>query len=74
MDYDKNTYTACDRLLNRDETARYLGTTLRSVDRLVSNRVLIPVRIPGLHRTLFDKANLERLIDSAKSNELESAS
>ena len=54
------------RLFSREETARYLGTTPRSVDRLVGKGVLMPVRIPGLQRTLFDRADLERIIESGK--------
>ena len=63
MDYEKDTYTAVGRLLGRDETAHYLGTTPRSVDRLVGKGVLMPVKLPGLHRILFDKADLDRLVD-----------
>jgi hypothetical protein len=55
------------RLLGREATAVYLGMTLRSVDRLVNKGVLCPVQIPGVHRTLFDRKDLERLIDAAKA-------
>jgi hypothetical protein len=61
------------RLFNREQTAVYLGTTTRSVDRLVDKGVLMPVRIPGLHRTLFDKTDLERLVESAKGDGQETA-
>jgi hypothetical protein len=54
------------RLFSREETAVYLGTTPRSVDRLVNRGVLVPIRIPGLQRTLFDKQDLERLIESSR--------
>jgi len=71
MDDDKG--MARWRLLGRDETARYLGTTPRSVDRLVGKGVLTPVKLPGLHRTLFDKTDLDRIIDSAKGARQEHA-
>lgn len=73
MEYEKSSNAAETRILGRDETARYLGTTPRSVDRLVGKGVLRPVQIPGLHRTLFDKADLEQLIDSAKGDGQETA-
>jgi hypothetical protein len=73
MDDEKDTYTAVGRLLGRDETARYLGMTPRSVDRLVGKGVLMPVKLPGLHRILFDKTYLDRLIDSAKGDGRETA-
>jgi hypothetical protein len=73
MDREMDTHIAGERLLSRDGTARYLGTTPRSVDRLVDKGVLVPVKVPGLHRVLFDKADLDRLIDSAKSHGQETA-
>jgi excisionase family DNA binding protein len=73
MDAEKDTYTAGGRLLSREETARYLGTTPRSVDRLVGKGVLMSVKLPGLHRVLFDKTDLDRLIDSAKGDGRETA-
>jgi hypothetical protein len=36
----------------------------------VRKGVLIPVRISGLHRILFDKTDLERLIESGKGDDL----
>jgi hypothetical protein len=73
MDDEKDTYTAVGRLLGQDETARYLGMTPQSVDRLVGKGVLMPVKLPGLHRILFDKTDLDRLIDSAKGDGRETA-
>jgi hypothetical protein len=73
MDSTKDMYTAGARLLGRDEAARYLGTTPRSVDRQVGKGVLMPVKLPELHRILFDKTDLDRLIDSAKSDGRETA-
>jgi hypothetical protein len=73
MNDEKDTHTAGGRLLGRDETARYLGTTPRSVDRLVGKGVLMPVKLPGLHRILFDKTDLDQLIDSVKRERRETA-
>lgn len=73
MDNEKDRDSPEGRLLGRDETARYLGTTPRSVDRLVAKGVLTPVRIPELHRILFDKSDLEQLIHSGKADGKETA-
>jgi excisionase family DNA binding protein len=54
------------RLLSREATAAYLGTTTRSVDRLVGKGLLTPVRLPGLRRVLFDRAELDAFVDAGK--------
>jgi len=61
------------RLFSREGAAMYLGTTPRSVDRLVHKGVLVPIRIPGLQRTLFDKNDLERLIVASRPERHDSA-
>ena len=73
MEHEKSSNAAETRLLGRDETARYLGTMPRSVDRLVGQGVLKPVPIPGLHRTLFDKTDFDQLIDAGKGHGQETA-
>ncbi len=54
------------RLLGREQAATYLGVTTRSLHRLVARGFLIPVRISGVRRTLFDQYDLDALVDSAK--------
>jgi excisionase family DNA binding protein len=55
------------RLLGLQEAATYLGITPRSVYRLVEQGFLIPVRLPGLRRTLFDRRNLEDFVELART-------
>jgi excisionase family DNA binding protein len=55
------------RLLSREATAAYLGTTTRTVDRLVGKGLLTPVRLPGLRRVLFDRAELDAFVDAGKA-------
>ena len=54
------------RLLGREAAAGYMNITMRSLERLVDKGVLTPVRITGFRRTLFDKQDLDRLIESSK--------
>ena len=55
------------RLLGSAQAALYLGITPRSLQRLVARRILTPIRLPDVRRTLFDKADLEALIMSARA-------
>jgi excisionase family DNA binding protein len=55
------------RLLSREATAAYLGTTARTVDRLVGKGLLTPVRLPGLRRVFFDRADVDALVDAGKA-------
>jgi excisionase family DNA binding protein len=55
------------RLLGLEEAATYLGVTPRTIYRLVEQGLLTPVRLPGVRRTLFDKRNLEDLVESARA-------
>jgi hypothetical protein len=55
-----------NRLLGREAAAGYMNITMRSLERLVGKGILIPVRIVGFRRTLFDKQDLDRLIESSK--------
>ena len=48
----------------------YLGTTTRTVDRLVgkARTPMTPVRFPGLRRVLFDRAEgLDAFVDAGKA-------
>jgi len=57
------------RLLGVTDTAVFLGVTPRSVLRLIERGMLIPVRLPGCRRTLFDRHDLEQLVQSAKERQ-----
>ena len=50
------------RLLGRQAAADYLGINPRTLERLVSSGRLAPVRLPGVRRTLFERADLDRLV------------
>jgi hypothetical protein len=54
------------RLLGREAAAGYMNMTIRSLERLVGKGILTPVRIVGFRRTLFDKQDLDRLIEASK--------
>jgi excisionase family DNA binding protein len=54
------------RLLGREAAAGYMNITMRSLERLVDKGILTPIRIVGFRRTLFDKQDLDRLIESSK--------
>ena len=55
------------RLLSREATAVYLSTTARTVDRLVDKGLLTPIRLPGLRRVFFDRADVDALVDAGKA-------
>ena len=59
------------RLLGREVAADFMNITVRSLERLVDKGILTPVRIVGFRRTLFDKQDLDRLIESSKYQPLE---
>ena len=54
------------RLLGLDGAAIYLNITPRSIYRLIDRGIIRPVRIPGVRRTLFDKHDLDTLVESGK--------
>jgi len=59
------------RLLDLDQTAQYLGISAWTVRDLVANGILRRVSIPvgggrELRKLLFDKAELDRLIEAWK--------
>ena len=54
------------RLLSFDACAKYCGLTGQSLRRLMSRGILRPVRIPTLRRVLFDKQDLDELIEAGK--------
>jgi hypothetical protein len=55
------------RSLSREGTAAYLGTTARTVDRLVGKGLLMPIRLPGLHRVFFDRLDVDAFVDAGKA-------
>ena len=55
------------RLLGREESAAYLGITTKSIERLVEKGILMPIRLPGFRRVLFDKKDIDDMIVSNKA-------
>lgn len=58
------------RLLGRAAAATYLDMTPRSLDRLVGKGLLRPIKILGLRRVMFDRIDLDALIDASKARAL----
>lgn len=57
------------RLLGREAAAQYLGVSVDTVDRLMTQGELRRVRLPvAERRILFDRADLDRLIDVWKES------
>jgi excisionase family DNA binding protein len=54
------------RLLDFDAAANYLNVNRQTIRRLIARGVLQPVRIPTLRRILFDRQDLDSLIESGK--------
>lgn len=54
------------RLLSRADAARYLGVGTDTVDRLRMRGELQRVALCGLRRVLFDKTDLDRLIERSR--------
>jgi excisionase family DNA binding protein len=54
------------RLLGFGAAASYLDINLMTLRRLIARGVLHPVRIPTLRRVLFDRQDLDMLIEAAK--------
>jgi hypothetical protein len=54
------------RLMSFDASAKYCGLTGQSLRRLMSRGILRPVRIPTLRRVLFDRQDLDDLIEAGK--------
>jgi excisionase family DNA binding protein len=54
------------RLLGFDAAASYLNVTGQTIRRLMARGVLQPVHIPTLRRVLFDRQDLDSLIESGK--------
>ena len=52
------------RLLSRKEAAQFLGLGVSTVDKLVAQGKLVPVRLN--RRVLFDLSDLEKIIERAK--------
>ncbi len=54
------------RLLGFEEVASYLHVNGATIRRLIERGVLQPVRIPTLRRVLFDRQDLDHLIETGK--------
>jgi hypothetical protein len=57
------------RLLSFHNSAAYCGVTQQTIRRLMDRGVLVPVRLPEVRRILFDKKDLDRLIESGKGTD-----
>jgi hypothetical protein len=55
------------RLFDREKAATYLSITSKSLHRLVQKGVLTPVQLPEFRRVLFDKQDLDDLIETHKA-------
>jgi excisionase family DNA binding protein len=55
------------RLLSFNHSAEYCGVTQQTIRRLMSRGGLTPVRLPEVRRILFDRQDLDRLIESGKA-------
>jgi len=56
------------RLLSRKEAAQLLGLGVSTIDKLVAQGKLVPVRLN--RRVLFDFSDLEEIIERAKDKRL----
>jgi excisionase family DNA binding protein len=57
------------RLLSFTSSAEYCGVTMQTIRRLMDRGVLTPVRLPEVRRILFDKQDLDRLIEAGKAGD-----
>jgi hypothetical protein len=55
------------RLLSFNSSAEYCGVTQQTIRRLMARGVLTPVRLPEVRRVLFDRHDLDRLIEGGKA-------
>jgi excisionase family DNA binding protein len=68
MDTQVRVETANRHLLGRVQAAGYLNITTRTLDRLIARGLLRPIRLPGVRRTLFDRADLDALVDAGRES------
>jgi hypothetical protein len=54
------------RLLSFHHSAEYCGVTQQTIRRLMARGILTPVRLPAVRRILFDRLDLDRMIEGAK--------
>jgi excisionase family DNA binding protein len=59
------------RLLGFDAAANYLNVNGQTIRRLIARGVLQPVRIPTLRRVLFDRQDLDSLIETGKDQHVQ---
>jgi hypothetical protein len=57
------------RLLSFTSSAEYCGVTMQTIRRLMDRGALTPVRLPEVRRILFDKQDLDRLIERGKAGD-----
>jgi excisionase family DNA binding protein len=56
----------CEKLLNVNEVAEILRIHPLTCRRMVKRGILKSIKIPGLDRILFDRADIEELIKISK--------
>ena len=61
-----NRQSSDGRLLGLKEAAAYLGISDWTLRKLMAERHLAPVRLPGVCRLLFDRTDLDRLIERSR--------
>ena len=54
------------RLLSLKGAASYLGVSDWTLRKLMVERDVVPIRLPGVCRLLFDRADLDRLIERSR--------
>jgi hypothetical protein len=57
------------RVLGVEAAAAYLDTSPRTIHRLIARGVLRPISIPTLKRVLFDRLDLDRLVEDGKAGD-----
>jgi excisionase family DNA binding protein len=55
------------RLFSFESAANYMGITTRTLARLVDKGAIRAIKLAGLRRILFDREDLDQLIESAKA-------
>jgi excisionase family DNA binding protein len=58
-----------NRLLNFQDAAAYMGVRSQTIRRLIERGALTPVKLPLVRRVLFDRCDLDRLIEDGKGGD-----
>jgi excisionase family DNA binding protein len=55
-----------NRLLNFQDAAAYMGVRSQTIRRLIERGALTPVKLPLVRRVLFDRRDLDNIIEAGK--------